>query len=82
VGGIGDIVLEGQTALLANVDDQDGFCRQLLQLVEDDTLRYKLGSNSCPYVMQRFSYQRLMADMTGLYYDLLSRKVTANAVLR
>jgi glycosyltransferase involved in cell wall biosynthesis len=82
VGGIGDIVLEGQTALLANVDDQDGFCRQLLQLVEDDTLRYKLGSNSCPYVMQRFSYQRLMADMTGLYYDLLSRKVAANAVLR
>lgn len=81
VGGIGDIVLEGTTALLANVDDEAGFCRHLLQLVEDDQLRHNLGSNSCPYVMQRFSYQRLMRDMSELYYALLERK-TAGAPLR
>jgi glycosyltransferase involved in cell wall biosynthesis len=34
VGGIGDIVLEGKTALLANVDDEETFYRHLLQLVE------------------------------------------------
>jgi glycosyltransferase involved in cell wall biosynthesis len=82
VGGIGDIVLEGQRALLANVEDTETFCTHLLQLVENDDLREKLGANSRPYVMQRFSYQRLMRDMSELYYELLHKKITANAVLR
>jgi glycosyltransferase involved in cell wall biosynthesis len=82
VGGIGDIVLEGKTALLANVDDTETFCSHLLQVVEDDDLREKLGANSCSYVMQRFSYQRLMRDMSELYDELLHKKITANAVLR
>lgn len=82
VGGIGDIVMEGKTALLANINDKDAFCQHLLNLVEDDNLRYQLGKNSRPYVMQRFSYQRLIVDMSNLYYELLSKKVPANAVLR
>jgi glycosyltransferase involved in cell wall biosynthesis len=82
VGGIGDIVLEGQTALLANVHDEETFCHHLLRLVEDDELRKQLGSNSSPYVLQRFSYQRLMRDMADLYYELLHKKITADVVLR
>jgi glycosyltransferase involved in cell wall biosynthesis len=82
VGGISDIVLEGQTALLAHVNDPDEFCRHLLQLVQDDALRHQLGSGSGSFVMQRFSYQRLMRDMADLYYQLLSKKIPANAVLR
>lgn len=82
VGGIGDIVLEGKTALLANVDDAETFCRHLLQLVEDNALRTALGSNSLPYVMQRFSYQRMIQDTADLYYQLLQKKVTANVALR
>jgi glycosyltransferase involved in cell wall biosynthesis len=82
VGGIGDIVREGQSALLANVDDTDTFCRHLLHLVQDDQLRHQMGNGSDSFVMQRFSYQRLMADMSGLYYQLLSKKAPANAVLR
>ncbi|MER3464158.1 MAG: hypothetical protein C4329_06835 [Chitinophagaceae bacterium] len=39
VGGIGDIVAEGKTALLADVQDTETFCNHLLQLVEDDALR-------------------------------------------
>ena len=82
VGGIGDIVLEGETALLAALDDEETFCRHLLQLVEDEALRVRLGSNSSPYVLQRFSYQRLMRDMSELYYELLQKKITADVVLR
>lgn len=82
VGGIGDIVAEGKTGLLADVADPDLFCRHLLQLVQDDQLRHALGSDSRAYVMQRFSYQRLMGDMSELYYQLLSKNVPANAVFR
>jgi glycosyltransferase involved in cell wall biosynthesis len=81
VGGIGDIVMEGKTALLADVNDADTFCSHLLRLIENDELRYQIGMNSSHHVMQRYSYQRLMHDMSSLYFQLLSHKVTANALL-
>lgn len=82
VGGISDIVLEGETALLANVDDAEAFCHHLLRLVEDDALRTALGSNGRQTVMQRFSYQRLVRETADLYYQLLHKKVTANVAFR
>ena len=82
VGGIGDIVQEGKTALLANVDDEELFCSHLLQVVEDDTLRAELGSNSRPYVMRQFNHQRMIQETANLYYELLRKKVTANVVFR
>jgi len=82
VGGIGDIVVEGETALLADVTDSQTFCSHLMNLVNDDSLRLRLGNDSCRYVMKRFSYQRLMKDMSDLYYELLHKKVTAKALLR
>ena len=74
VGGIADIVREGETALLSNVEDTDGFCDHLLQLVQDEGLRKQMGENSHLHVMSRFSYQRLVKDMSQLYYELLSAK--------
>ena len=74
VGGIQDIVREGKTALLADVADAATFSEHLLRLVEDDKLRFLLGNNSRQYVMEKFSYQRLVNDMAGLYYELLDKK--------
>jgi glycosyltransferase involved in cell wall biosynthesis len=74
VGGIADIVTEGETALLADVQDTERFCDHLLRLVEDDELRKRLGVNSHAHVMSRFSYQRLVGDMSQLYYELLDKK--------
>ncbi|HYK55130.1 MAG TPA: glycosyltransferase, partial [Flavisolibacter sp.] len=74
VGGIADIVVENETALLADVQETERFCDHLLRLVQDDNLRWKLGSNSSKHVMERFSYQRLVKDMSQLYYQLLEKK--------
>ncbi len=74
VGGITDIVVEGGTALLAAVQETDKYCDHLLQLVQDDALRKRLGENSSRHVMERFSYQRLVKDMSQLYYQLLEKK--------
>lgn len=73
VGGIGDIVVEHETALLADITDSETFCNNLLQVVEDDELRKRLGANSRDHVIKRFSYQRLMNDMSSLYLDLLEK---------
>lgn len=74
VGGISDIVVEGETALLADVQDTTTFANQLLHVVQDDALRNRLGSTGRQHVVARFSYQRLMRDMSALYHDLLSKK--------
>jgi glycosyltransferase involved in cell wall biosynthesis len=74
VGGIADIVLEGETGLLADIRDTEQFCQNLLRLVEDDSLRQTLGQNSHKHVMEKFSYQRLVSDMSQLYHELLHAK--------
>jgi glycosyltransferase involved in cell wall biosynthesis len=75
VGGIADIVVEGETALLADVADTDTFCQHLLCLVEDDALRMRMSGKGSVHVVERFSYQRLMKDMAGLYWELLEKKL-------
>ncbi len=74
VGGIADIVLEDQTALLAEVQDAESFSRHLLNVVEDDALRKRLGDTSHFHVLEKFSYQRLVKDMSQLYHQLLDHK--------
>lgn len=74
VGGIADIVLEGETALLADVQDTATFGNHLLSVVENDALRNRLGATSHLHVLEKFSYQRLVKDMSELYYQLLRKK--------
>lgn len=82
VGGIQDIVKEGETALLAEIDDETTFNQHLLDLVNDDALRHRLGYNSSQYVLDRFGYKRLMEEMSALYYKLLHKKRSPNVFLQ
>lgn len=74
VGGIGDVVKEGETALLSPVNDVETFQKNLLRLVQDNELRNSLGSKGADFVMQKYSYHRLVKDMSSLYYELLDKK--------
>ena len=74
VGGIQDVVIENVTALLSDIHDKPSFFENLLRLVEDSELRYELSQQGKQHVMMRYSYQRLIKDMSGLYYNLLQYK--------
>jgi glycosyltransferase involved in cell wall biosynthesis len=76
VGGIQDIVIENQTALLSDVNDHIRFKENLLQLVNDDDLRNSLGRNGADLVFEKYSVNRLAGDMRKLYYELLNKKST------
>ncbi len=73
VGGIGDIVVENQTALLSDIKDEGMFCKNLLKLVEDAYFRASIGQSGYKFVMSRFSYQRLVEDVKCLYTLLLNQ---------
>ena len=72
VGGIADIVIENETALLADVQDAELFCSHVQQLADNAGLRTRLGVHSARFVKERFAYQRLVNDMSQLYNELLN----------
>lgn len=74
VGGIQDIVIENETALLSGIHDQQLFSDNLLQLVNNDELRNRMGSTGSDWVIKKFSAQRLANDMDHLYQALLRKK--------
>jgi glycosyltransferase involved in cell wall biosynthesis len=75
VGGIADVVLENETALLSEINDETGFAENLLRLVNDPSLREKLSKAGRDHVLHKFSYHRLVSDMSDLYNSLLSKKM-------
>jgi len=72
VGGIGDIVLENETALLSDINDIGLFKENLLKLVENDECRKSFGKKG-DHVQRKFSVERLASDMSNLYYELLDK---------
>ena len=74
VGGISDILMENETGLLSDINDVNGFQRNLLRLVQDDALRKYLGKKGSEHVREKFSVERLARDMGSLYRELLNSK--------
>lgn len=71
VGGIENIIREGETALLSRKPDCSDYPGQLLQLVEDGPLRERLSRKGWEHVCSTYHYTRLVDDMKSLYYRLL-----------
>jgi glycosyltransferase involved in cell wall biosynthesis len=74
VGGIADVVREGETALLCQSDDADTFAAHLLTLIEDSALRQQMSGRGTAHVMEHYSHLRLARDMSALYRRLLNPK--------
>lgn len=72
VGGIENVVIPGQTALLRESGDTAGLEADLIRLLENDTLRRAMGQGGWAHVSERFHYSRLVQDMDDLYRSLLN----------
>lgn len=74
VGGIENIVMPGQTALLSAKGDSAGLAENLLRLVENDELRTQMSVHGNLFVKDKFSHTRLCSDMQNLYNKLLQAR--------
>lgn len=72
VGGIGNVVIPGETALLSPPGDTDQFSANLARLLNDPGKRRAMGEAGWENVGSRFHYTRLVSDMAALYRQLLS----------
>ncbi len=73
VGGIQDVVIENETALLSPSNDVKAFANNLLKLIENDNLRNSFGKKGSEHVLQQYGFKRLAADMGRLYNSLLKQ---------
>jgi len=70
VGGIANIVIPNETALLSDINDEQLFTENMLSLIEDDKQRIGFSQKGS-HVFKDFHYERLVGDMEKLYFQLL-----------
>lgn len=73
VGGIENVVIKGETALLSESCNREAFAENLLRLIESDSLREKLSQKGWQNVKEKFHYLRLVEDTKILYFNLLKQ---------
>jgi glycosyltransferase involved in cell wall biosynthesis len=78
VGGIENVVVENETALLSAVTDEMLFNKNLIKLIKDESLRQEMGNKGLTHVRDKFHYSWLVNDMKSLYFDLLGKSQSKN----
>ena len=73
VGGVCDILDEGETGFVVPQGNLDLFAEKLLYLIEDEKKREKMSQNGWPFVRDKFHYGRLVQDMEEYYKELLQK---------
>lgn len=74
VGGIENVVLPNKSALLSEIDDENGFCKNLIKLVDDSIIRMEFSKAGKEFVFNNFHYNRLVKDTTQLYHKILDKQ--------
>ena len=71
VGGVRNVVVPGQTALLSESGNAEDLVSNLVRIIGDERLRLQMGQAGWENVRDNFHYTRLIADMSKLYHELL-----------
>jgi glycosyltransferase involved in cell wall biosynthesis len=73
VGGVKDIMLDGETGFVIEKGDLKVYSEKLLYLIENDEIRKKMSESGWDFVKNKFHYSRLVKDMEEYYKELLSK---------
>jgi len=74
VGGISDIVVNGETGVVIDERDPELFAKKLIDLVNNNQLREKLSQKGWQFVGEKFHYTTLVDRMDKYYKRLLHDK--------
>jgi len=67
VGGVPEVVVDGQTGFTVSVSDVNGVAEATLRLLADPVLARTLGNAGRQHVYPRYDSSRLVEDMKDLY---------------
>jgi glycosyltransferase involved in cell wall biosynthesis len=73
VGGVPEVIRDGETGLLHPPQDEGRLAAQLLALLKDEALCHRLGESGRQFVKANFTHERFATSMTDLYLNLVRR---------
>jgi glycosyltransferase involved in cell wall biosynthesis len=72
VGGVPEVVADGETGFLVRASDPRAMARRIVTLLEDDTLRRRMGEEGLRRARELFTVER-MVEQTAETYEKLVR---------
>lgn len=76
VGGVPQVIEDGVSGILINVDDEVALSESLASLLAEPELREELGRNGRDKVILKFGLDRTVARVVGIYRALMLEKGT------
>ena len=70
VGGVADLVEDGETGFTISPDDVEGYAEKILLLLKDNQLRERLGANGHRFALRYLSRARILAQLETVYQEL------------
>ena len=74
VGGVRDIIKDGETGYIVPKNNVNLFSDKLLVLIEDDEIRNRFSKNGWDFVREKFHYKTLVRNVDEYYKFLLEKK--------
>ena len=74
VGGVKDILLEGETGFVVPKNNPEIYAEKVLLLIEDEKKRKKMSQNGWTFVEEKFHYTTLVKNVEAYYRVLLNAK--------
>lgn len=74
IGGIPEVVADGETGILIPERDSDALKNTLLRLIENPDMAKNMGERGRDVAASKFSGQRYARDMENLYISLMKKK--------
>jgi glycosyltransferase involved in cell wall biosynthesis len=74
VGGVKDILLEGETGFVVPKNNPEIYAEKMLLLIEDEKKRKKMSQNGWTFVEEKFHYTTLVKNVEAYYRELLNAK--------
>ncbi|HDS30184.1 MAG TPA: glycosyltransferase, partial [Firmicutes bacterium] len=75
VGGVPDLISDGETGLMVPPGDYKLASSALIKLLSDSNLREKLGKSAQNMVLQRYNLDRLVERVQRMYTDAIMGKL-------
>ena len=72
VGGVADVVIDGETGWLVDREDEAGFAERIGRLIDDPAMRSRMGDAAAAR-SQAHAAGRLVDEVAALYADLVAR---------
>jgi glycosyltransferase involved in cell wall biosynthesis len=77
VGGVGELIRDGDTGRLVNNRDPEAFASVVEELIDRPELRQAMGETGARWVREMFPVEKMVQQYSDLYHDMLRRKLNA-----